>query len=150
MNDRDLRTREFDPRVQGADVRRVPGRDLPEENLTQYVPGQIEAAPEAGHVVCRRHRANRLRDVDEPRRRRPFARLQRRVPSREVHGLLVDPANPGAAPYAIIAHLDLRWLASVLEAHIRIVTRPLRDQRAWEGRPGAQDRDFLCGWRVEH
>src|SRR2546425_1107663 len=89
MNDRDLRTRESDPRVQGADVRRVPGRDLPEENLTQYAPG------------------------------------------------------------AIVVHLDLRGLASVIEAHIRIVIRPLRDQRTWEGRSCAQDRDFLCGWRVK-
>src|SRR2546422_118820 len=149
MNDRDLRTRESDPRVQGADVRRVPGRDLPEENLTQYVPGQIEAAREACHVVCRRHRADRLGDVEEPRRRRPFARLQRRVRSREVHGLLGDLGNPGAAPGAIVVHLDLRGLASVSEAHIRIVIRPLRDQRTWEGRSCAQDRDFLYGWRVK-
>src|SRR5439155_20761865 len=89
VHDLDRSARERHGRVQGTDVRVVPGSNLPEIDVDEHGTRQVESrwdrlSVRIEDVVRRRDRADGLRNMQESGSRRAFARLERRIARGEI------------------------------------------------------------------
>src|SRR5207302_10776132 len=109
VHDLDRSAREGYSRVEGTDVRVVPGGYRPEIDVGEHGTCQVESrwdrlAVRIEDVVRRRDRADGLWNIQESGSRRAFARLERRIARGEIDGLRGNLCDPAPAPDPLVVH----------------------------------------------